>query len=68
MKVFDKQTRRLGNAIFRYLMSSLFCIMYDAERTDSIEKCNSIITDNVFFEWAEKIMNNEQCQVPFEHC
>ena len=68
MKVFDKQTGRLGNAIFRYLASSLFCVLYDAERTYSLERCDCIVTDDVFFEWAEKIVNNEQCQVPFEHC
>ena len=68
MKVYDKQSGKLGNAIFRYLASSLFCILYDAERTYSIEKCDAIMTYKVFFEWAEKIVNNKQCQVPFEHC
>lgn len=68
MKVYDKQTGRLGNAIFRYLASSLFCILYGAERTCSIEECDAVMTDGVFFEWAEKIVNNEQYQVPYEQC
>ena len=54
MKVYDKQTGRLGNAIFRYLASSLFCILYGAERTCSIEECDAVMTDSVFFEWAKK--------------
>ena len=68
MKVYDKQTGRFGNAIFRYLASSLFCVLYDAERTYSIETCDTVMTDTVFFEWAEKIVNNEECGVPYDRC
>ena len=68
MKVYDKQTGRFGNAIFRYLASSLFCVLYDAERTYSMETCDTVMTDAVFFEWAEKIVNNEECGVPYDRC
>lgn len=33
MKVFDVRACRLGNAIFRYLAISLFCILFEATRT-----------------------------------
>ena len=48
MKVYDQPGGRLGNAIFRYLASSLFCVLYNGERTNSNEDCDQIITDESF--------------------
>jgi hypothetical protein len=39
MKVFDSGACRLGNAIFRYMASSLFCIIYNATKTYDINEC-----------------------------
>ena len=64
MKVYDMQCGRLGNAIFRYLASTLFCILYDAERTNIIEECDSIITDDIFSSWYETLLDNKNCEIP----
>ena len=67
MKVYDKYIGRLGNAIFRYLASSLFCILYDAQRTDCSEECDSIITDEIFFKWFNTILHDKDYTVPSIH-
>jgi len=64
MKVYDKPIGRLGNAIFRYLASSLFCILYDAERTYNSNECDSTITDQIFCWWMDTLLNDKECQVP----
>ena len=67
MKVYDRQLGRLGNAIFRYLASSLFCILYNGERTNFSEECDQIITDDVFVSWFKIILNNEDCYPSLNH-
>ena len=57
MKIYDYKLGRLGNAIFRYLASTLFCIIYDAERT-YINRGNCIFSDNDFIIWSESVLNN----------
>ena len=68
MKVYDQPGGRLGNAIFRYLASSLFCILYNGERTNSNEDCDQIITDESFIYWFTIILNNQECYPSFDHC
>ena len=68
MKVYDNQGGRLGNAIFRYLASSLICILYNGERTNSNEDCDQIITDESFIYWFTIILNNQECYPSFDHC
>jgi FkbM family methyltransferase len=58
MKTYDCKLGRLGNAIFRYLASTLFCIIYNCKRIYSQNECNRIITDNDFIEWSTQILNN----------
>ena len=67
MKVYDKPIGRIGNAIFKYLACSLFCILYDAERTDISEQCDSTITDGIFRWWIDTLLNGKECQVPSIH-
>jgi hypothetical protein len=58
MKVYDFKLGRLGNAIFRYLASSLFCIIYKAKRTYNKSECNHIFSDENFIEWSNSVLNN----------
>lgn len=56
MKVFDGTSCRLGNALFRYLASSLFCIIYKATRTYNPDECNSIISEEFYKYWCDSIL------------
>jgi hypothetical protein len=58
MKVFDVCCCRLGNAIFRYMASSLFCIIYGANRTYNENDCKTIMTEDFFRHWSNKILNS----------
>ena len=58
MKVYDSRLGRLGNAIFRYFASSLFCIIYGAKRTYNINDTNNIFNDNMFINWMNNILND----------
>ena len=58
MRVCDFPQGRYGNAIFRYLASSLFCIIYDAKRTYDINSCDVYITDIDFISWSEQVLLN----------
>lgn len=58
MKVYDSKLGRLGNAIFRYFASSLFCILYDAKRTYSNNEQSFIFNDDMFIDWMEKVNND----------
>jgi len=58
MRVYDFPQGRYGNAIFRYLASSLFCIIYHAERTYDIHECTTIMTDTDFISWSEQVLQN----------
>jgi hypothetical protein len=59
MQVCDFPQGRYGNAIFRYLASSLFCILYDAERTYDETICDTVFTDSDFMEWSNCVIQNE---------
>lgn len=58
MKVFDACSCRLGNALFRYMASSLFCIIYNGDRTYNETECNSIISEEFYKNWCNNIMNS----------
>ena len=60
------QLGRLGNAIFRYLASTLFCILYDAKRTETLEEYNEIVSDDMFHSWSEAVLRNndeDNCRI-----
>jgi len=59
MLVCDYPQGRYGNAIFRYLASSLFCILYNGTRTYNQDECNSNISDTDFNIWFEKVLSGE---------
>lgn len=48
MSVVFAITGRLGNALFRYLACSIFCIMYGLKFTHNMEKDMHIISDEMF--------------------
>jgi hypothetical protein len=58
MRVCDFPQGRYGNAIFRYLASSLFCIIYNAERIYDIDECTIIMTDTEFISWSDQVLQN----------
>jgi len=59
MQVCDFPQGRYGNAIFRYLASSLFCILYAAKRTNDETVCNAVFTDADFIEWSENVLRDK---------
>lgn len=59
MLVCDFPQGRFGNAIFRYLASSLFCILYGSERTYDDKICDTILSDSDFIQWSKSILNDE---------
>ena len=60
MSVYDHPCGRLGNAMFRYLASSIFAIVYKLERNTY---GNSNINEVYFNEWKNQILNNEIPQI-----
>lgn len=52
MKVYDCKLGRLGNAIFRYFASTLFRILYNAEKTYNQDECNQMLSDSDFINWC----------------
>lgn len=59
MQVCDFPQGRYGNAIFRYLASSLFCILYSAKRTYDETICDVVFSDTDFTEWSNCLIQNE---------
>ena len=59
MFVCDYPQGRYGNAIFRYLASSLFCILYGAKRSYDENDCNIVINDQDFALWSQRILKDE---------
>lgn len=57
MLVCDNAQGRYGNAIFRYLASSLFCILYNAKRTYNTCECNITISDSDFINWSNSVLS-----------
>lgn len=64
MKVYDSRLGRLGNAIFRYFASTLFCIIYGATRTYNMGDTNMIFNDNMFINWMNEILNDQIINIP----
>ena len=58
MRVCDFPQGRYGNAIFRYLASSLFCIIYNAKRTYDIDSCDAVMTDTDFISWSVQVLQD----------
>lgn len=58
MHVCDFPQGRYGNAIFRYLASSLFCIIYNAKRTYDIDSCDAVMTDTDFISWSVQVLQD----------
>jgi hypothetical protein len=59
MLVCDFPQGRFGNAVFRYLASSLFCILYGAERIYYDAMCNTVFSDFDFLKWSGSLLNND---------
>jgi FkbM family methyltransferase len=64
MKVFDCHVGRLGNEIFRYFASTLFCILYKAERTYSENEINTYFNDTYFIIFMNELLNNVSDKLP----
>jgi hypothetical protein len=54
MKVSSGARGRLGNAIFRYLASALYCILYKAEKIQYNSSCTHI-SDTDFITWKNQV-------------
>jgi len=59
MSVCDKPQGRLGNAIFRYLASSVFSIVYNLERKYDIQSNENtfLVTDFNFIHWKDYVLS-----------
>ena len=59
MEVIDIPCGRLGNAIFRYLASTLFCIVYKAVRRTDRDTSNTPhmhVSDELFIDWKNNVL------------
>jgi len=72
MSVYDVEKGRLGNAIFRYLASSVFAIVHDLERETEWKdiynletqlEYNYIVDDTTFVTWKNNILNGVNLRV-----
>jgi hypothetical protein len=59
MKVYDCKLGRLGNAIFRYFASTLFCIIYNTTRIYDQNNCQLMFSDDMFVTWSNDVLNNK---------
>ncbi len=59
MKVYDYKLGRLGNAIFRYLASTLFRIIYNAERSYNESETTCHLNDSNFIDWMNNILKDK---------
>ena len=61
MKIFNSNSGRLGNSIFRLLANIVFLIVYDIDGTIIYNQNNYDINvnDNYFVEWSSKILLGE---------
>ena len=59
MKVYDYKLGRLGNAIFRYLASTLFRIIYNAERIYNEHEATCHLNDNNFIDWMNYVLKDQ---------
>ena len=67
MLVCDFPQGRYGNAIFRYLASSLFCILYNAKRTYNDNDCDTVFTDIDFIEWSTRVLEKDIPKIDTTH-
>ena len=59
MKVYDTRLGRLGNALFRYFASTLFCIIYKAERIYDPSQIKQFFNDPMFIQWSKSLLKNK---------
>ena len=67
MKIYNSRLGRLGNAIFRYFASSLFCIIYDYKITYTKKEVNMIFNDQLFIVWMENILADSIPIIPLNN-
>lgn len=63
MKVYDSRLGRLGNALFRYFASTLFCIIYNAERIYNPNQSRQFFNDSMFIQWSNFVLENKIPQI-----
>lgn len=63
MKVYDSRLGRLGNALFRYFASTLFCIIYNAERIYDPNQSRQFFNDSMFIQWSNFVLENKIPQI-----
>ncbi len=63
MKVYDSRLGRLGNALFRYFASTLFCIIYNAERIYEPNQSRQFFNDSMFIQWSNFVLENKIPQI-----
>ena len=56
MKVYNCKLGRLGNAIFRYFASTLFRILYNADKIYNQDECDQMLSDTDFINWSNMII------------
>jgi hypothetical protein len=66
MKVSNSARGRLGNAIFRYLASTLYCILYKAEKIQ-YHSSYSNISDTDFIRWKDQVESGHIPTFPSNH-
>jgi hypothetical protein len=63
MKVYDSRLGRLGNALFRYFASTLFCIIYNSERIYDHNQSKQFFNDSMFIQWSNFVLENKIPQI-----
>jgi hypothetical protein len=63
MKVYDSRLGRLGNALFRYFASTLFCIIYNAERIYDPNQSRQFFNDSMFIQWSNFVLEDKIPQI-----
>lgn len=63
MKVYDSRLGRLGNALFRYFASTLFCIIYNAERIYDPNQSRQFFNDSMFIQWSNFLLEDKIPQI-----
>ena len=58
INIYDSPRGRLGNAIFRYLSSTIFILIYGANRVFTKPNEFYIITDEFYLDWKNKLLYN----------
>lgn len=58
---------RFGNHIFRFLASRLFCMFYNCEIVNTPLPNRLIITDELFSDWANILLNNSLIEYPINN-